>query len=338
VRVLAFGLAVAPLAPWAALAQESPECARLRAALAAPVRQDPEAAAAASRARGELDRATAAARSMGCDHQHFLLFGQAPPPQCAALKERLAALRGQLNSLSVGASGDAGRKQALQARYDAACVQRPKNFWETLFGGGRQEPPPASDLAAPPPAPAAGPDDGLDDTHNGAHGGSQAVCVRTCDGGFFPLSFSANSASDEELEALCKALCPNAEVRLYTRSPNRNISTALGTDGTAYGDLPNALKYTRALEPGCGCKPPNQSWVEALAHAEELLGQMGGAKASDTTVTEEQARALSQPAARPEKIVAGRPKPTPAKGDENAIDSQTGDANARQMRVVGPKL
>jgi hypothetical protein len=298
------------------------------------MRQDPEAAAAANRVRVELDRVTAAAHSMGCDSQQFLIFGQAPPQQCGGVRARAAALRGQYESLSARASGDAGRKQAVQARYEAVCLQRPRNFWETLFGGGRQEPPPVSDLAAPPP-----PEDRLDedDTRNGAHGGSQAVCVRTCDGGFFPLSFSARSASDEELAELCKALCPNAEVRLYTRNPNRDISTALGIDGTGYSDLPNALKYTKTVEPGCGCKPPNQSWVEALAHAEELLGEMGGAKASDTTVTEEQARALSRPgAAKPGKNVAGRPKPAPTRGDPP--DTPASDGNARQMRVVGPKL
>jgi hypothetical protein len=332
-RGVVFGLA---FFAGAAMAQEPSECARLRAALAAPVRQDPEAAAAAGRVRAELDRAASAARSMGCDNQQFLIFGQAPPSQCGGVKAHVAALRAQFESLSARASGGAGGKQAIQARYDAVCVQRPKNFWETLFGGGREEPPPASDLGAPPPPPTRL-DETEDDTRNGAHGGSQAVCVRTCDGGFFPLSFSAKSASDEELADLCKALCPNAEVKLYTRNPNRDISTALGIDGTAYSDLPNALKYAKAVEPGCGCKPPNQSWVEALAHAEELLGQMGGAKASDTTVTEEQARALSQPAAKPAKIV-GRPKPAPAKGDANLLDTQAKDGNPGHMRVVGPKL
>jgi len=75
------------------LAQESPDCARLRAALAAPATEDPGAAAAANQLRGELDRATAHARSIGCDNQQFLIFGQAPPPQCAALRSRIAAMR-----------------------------------------------------------------------------------------------------------------------------------------------------------------------------------------------------------------------------------------------------
>src|SRR5664279_2329732 len=108
-RILAFGLALS--LPAAALAQESPDCARLRAALAAPATQDPGAAAAAGQLRGELDRATAYARSIGCDNQQFLIFGQAPPPQCGALRSRIAAMRAQFDSLRARAYGDGGQRQ-----------------------------------------------------------------------------------------------------------------------------------------------------------------------------------------------------------------------------------
>ena len=343
-RILAF---VALFLPAAALAQESPDCARLRAALSAPATQDPGAAAAANQMRGELDRATAHARSIGCDNQQFLIFGQAPPPQCGALKSRIAAMRAQFESLRARAYGDGGQRQALSARYNASCVQRApqRGFWETLFSGG-----PIQEHAPAPPPPEPVQDDRLDeDPGNGAHGGSQAVCVRTCDGGFFPLSFSARSASEDELTGLCRALCPNAEVMLYTRNPASDISTALGADGTAYADLPNALKYTRALVPECGCKPPHQSWVEALGPAEQLLGEMGGAKASDATITEQQSRAMSLPSAmKPGKSVKGAKAPdviapppiaspliqTPTK----TVQTTAPDGSRRQIRVVGPNL
>jgi hypothetical protein len=346
-RILVFGLALCLSA--AAFAQESPDCARLRAAIAAPAVQDPGAAAAANQARGELDRATAHARSIGCDNQQFLIFGQAPPPQCGALRSRIAGLRAQFESLKARAYGDGGQRQALAARYNASCVQRAapqKGFWETLFSGGQPEQAPA---AAPPPL--VQEDGALDDEGDShAHGGSQAVCVRTCDGGFFPLSFSARSASDDELTELCKALCPNAEVKLYSRNPARDISTALGADGTAYSDLPNALKYTKALVPECGCKPPHQSWVEALAPAEQLLGEMGGAKASDATITEQQSQAMSLPSASRQgkggqkgakalDVIAPPPIASPLiQTPAKTVQTTAPDGSARQIRVVGPNL
>src|SRR5208337_5362899 len=108
---------------------------------------------------------------------------------------------------------------------------------------------------------------------------------------------SARAGGADDLLELCKALCPNTEVQLFTRNPWRDISTAVSADGmTGYDALPNALKYTKSYDPNCGCKPPNQGWVEAYAHAEQLLNEMGGAKASDTVVTEQQAQDLSRPA------------------------------------------
>jgi hypothetical protein len=326
-------------------AAQSDECARLRAALAVPVGADPDAAGAARKVRAELDQLSAYAHSAGCDNQQFLIFGNAPPPQCAGLKARIAGLRAQYESLQSRAGGDSAQRRALAARASAACAapQREKGFFETLFGtlGGQQdrgaEEAPRGPETAPAPAP-------VEETQS-RKGGSQAVCVRTCDGGFFPLSFSASSAGSDQLLELCKALCPNAEVELFTRNPGRDISTAVSADGvTEYESLPNALKYTKNFDPNCGCKPPNQSWVEAYAHAEQLLGEMGGAKASDTVVTEQQSQAMSQPTPakpapdKPAKSAAERPKTPPAKTEVKVLDSQAPDGTPRQVRVVGPKL
>jgi hypothetical protein len=337
-------LACGLLISGAATAQ-SDECARLRAALAVPVSADPAAAGAARKVRAELDQLSAYAHSAGCDNQQFLIFGNAPPPQCAGMKARIAGLRAQYESLQARAGGDSAQRRALAARASVACAapQREKGFFESLFGalGGQQDGPaeePRGPETAAPLAPA-------EDEGQGRKGGSQAVCVRTCDGGFFPLSFSASSAGSDQLLELCKALCPNAEVQLFTRNPARDISTAVSADGvTDYESLPNALKYTKNFDPNCGCKPPNQSWVEAYAHAEQLLGEMGGAKASDTVVTEQQSQAMSQPTPakptpdKPTKNAAERPKTPPAKTDVKALDSQTPDGAPRQVRVVGPKL
>jgi hypothetical protein len=328
------------LTPGGAAWAQSAECQQLRAALAAPVSIDAGAAAGARRARAELDRAMARAQAMGCDNQQFLFFGSPPPPQCGGLKAQIAALKGQYDAYSARSSGDSPQRRALRARYDANCggAPREKNFFETLFGGFGEERRPEEGVVADqrPEQPEGG---------NGAIGGSQALCVRSCDGGFFPLNFSARSASTDELQQMCQALCPNTPVQLFTRNPRSDISTALGADGTAYQDLPNALKYVKAFDPACACKPPNQSWVEALAHAEQVLGEMGGAKASDTVVTEQQSRAMAQPL--PPKLGKGpdprlatplAPAAQTAPAGAKVIDSAGPDGAPRQVRVVGPQF
>jgi hypothetical protein len=340
-RFLPLAFAVALLVSGTPARAQSAECDQLRAALAQPVSIDAGAAAGARKARGELDRLDASAHAMGCDNQQFLFFGSPPPPQCAGVKARIAALKSQYDSFAARSSGDSPQRRALRARYDAACngAPREKNFFETLFGNFGEERHPEDGIVAQPQP-------GGEESGSGAHGGSQAVCVRSCDGGFFPLNFSARSASDSDLTNLCQALCPNTEVKLFTRNPNADISTALGADGTAYSDLPNALKYTKSFDPSCACKPLNQSWVEALAHAEQVLDEMGGAKASDTTVTEQQSKAMAQPApARPGKapdlklpatLRAPTAASTPSSSDPKVIEGAAPDGSPRQVRVVGP--
>ncbi|WP_294535730.1 DUF2865 domain-containing protein [uncultured Rhodoblastus sp.] len=331
-----------------ALAQNNAECARLRAALAAPSGGDPAAASAARKIRAELDQLGASAHSAGCDNQQFLIFGTAPPSQCAGLKARLSGLRAQFDSLSARASGDSPQRRALVARANVACgAPREKGFFETLFGalGGQNEPveEPQMREASPDTVP-------TDEELGRKRGGSQALCVRSCDGGFFPLNFSASSANSDQLLELCKALCPNAEMLLFTRNPGRDISTAVSADGfSTYESLPNALKYASSYDSNCGCKPPNQSWVEAYAHAEELLGAMGGAKASDTVITEQQSQAMSQPTPakpaqnKPARNAVAPAKPAPAnnfpvKTEVQVLESLGPDGAPRQVRVVGPKL
>jgi hypothetical protein len=71
---------------------------------------------------------------------------------------------------------------------------------------------------------------------------------------------------------------------------------------------------------------------------------MGGAKASDTVVTEQQSQAMSQPTPakaapdKPAKNAAERPKASPAKTEGKVLDGQAPDGAPRQVRVVGPKL
>src|SRR5579885_3358308 len=124
-------------------------------------------------------------------------------------------------------------------------------------------------------------------------GGSQALCVRSCDGGFFPLSVPASQSNPDELTNLCQALCPNAEVSVYTRSPFQDITTAVSLDdNTPYTEHPNALKYQKTFDSACTCKPPGKSWAEALAGAEQLLGHV---RKSDLVVTPETSAALARP-------------------------------------------
>ena len=77
-------------------------------------------------------------------------------------------------------------------------------------------------------------------------GGSQAYCVRTCDGRYFPVSGLDNASK----AASCSKLCPASETRLYYGG---DIDDATAENGKSYSDLPNAFKYRNELVNGCTC-------------------------------------------------------------------------------------
>jgi hypothetical protein len=332
-------VAAAALVAAPALA-ESPYCSDLKAQIArADAGGSPRYRAAAVKQQAELARAVGYARSVGCERQQFLFFGDAPPPQCGQLAARIEQMRANLGALQARSGGDEGRKQALMARYDEQCRQHQpeRNLFEQLFGGGPAPAPVISDEPVAPPAQERvrewEPQD--ETTEEGRpRGGSEAVCVRHCDGGFFPITYSAKPSNLDDLNALCKALCPNAEAELYTKGPWRDIDSAVSINGDPYSDLPNALKFQKTRDPSCSCKPKDQSWSDALADAERILET---SYARDVPVTAEQAEQMSRP------LPAGGASASPRAGkkqssrrDPNAVETPP-IAVAPNMEKQAPK-
>jgi len=270
--------------------QLSADCERLRAAIADASRGDSGAQyqAAADRQRAELDRTVAYAHSIGCDRHQFLFFGAAPPPQCGDINAQVSRMRANLDELQQRAGGGPGGRGELIARFNAQCTtaqqqqRQPGNILDAIFGTNARQP---SDMETVPLNP--------DQPENAeAQAGSKAVCVRTCDGSFFPVSYSASQGRLGGLEDMCRALCPNADVSLYTYPPSGQIEQAVSLNGAKYMDLPNALKYRTSLDSTCSCKRKGESWAEALAGAEAKLGRESK---GDVFVTPEKSIELSRP-------------------------------------------
>lgn len=336
---------------------ESPHCTELRAqiARAGAGSRAGQFQTAAAKQRGEYARVAAKARALGCDRGQFLFFGDAPSPQCGPINAQLNQLSGAIAAYDRAVADDGGQRQALAARYEAECrnpqpmqarLARPRNFFEELFGVGQDESPA---VMAPEP--------GAESADETPRGGPMAICVRDCDGGFFPISYSARSSNLDDLAEMCRALCPNAQVKLYTASQWKGLASALSVDGEAYSDHPNARKFEKVYDPACGCKPPGQTWAEALAEAERLIAER---HAKDQMVTAEQAEQLSRPlppgVARGRKAKGPAQAPEPAEAVAPAAEAQPSveqgaaaapetyreivgpDGIKRRVRVVAPAL
>ncbi|WP_426434442.1 DUF2865 domain-containing protein [Bradyrhizobium genosp. P] len=335
--------------PQQGAAQTNPICGRLEGQLATidrgggsgdPAKDDQirRYQDAAAKQQAELDRVTSQARRMGCDSSGFFSLFNNNSAQCGPVNNQIQQMRGNLDQMTAnlerlrtGGLGGADRENQRHSvlialaqnncgpQY-AAAARGPGNFLDNLFGGGNNNPlpPPSADYSAP-------------------SGTFRTVCVRTCDGAYFPVSFATVQARFAADEQVCKAQCPAAEASLFAyRNPGEDINQAVSINGQPYSSLPNAFKYRTEFNPSCSCKPAGQSWAEALKAVDDKASveQQG-----DIIVTEESAKKMQQRAQQQGTKATGK------KGAPAAVQQQPAAADTttpappssdKQIRTVGP--
>jgi len=287
------------------------------------------------RQRSELARMTDYGASIGCNRQQFLFFGSAPPAECGPLQDQMRSAQTRLTQLNAQFQrmneGMDSQRQDLLSRYKTYCGgeasnRQSPNLLDRLFGGTRT----GADYDLMP-----GENDNPSENLP-PMGGSKAVCVRTCDGSFFPISYSATQGRMESLAQLCQAQCPNVTTEVFTYSMNKDIDEAISSNGSTYRSMPYAGRYRTKFDPTCSCKGEGQSWVEALSNAEKLLGT--GNK--DVIITPEKSAEMARPkVAKPEPVKITKPQPEktpPAKPANVAAKKPDPKAKANQFAEPAP--
>ncbi|TCD11793.1 DUF2865 domain-containing protein [Oricola cellulosilytica] len=89
----------------------------------------------------------------------------------------------------------------------------------------------------------------------------RTMCVRLCDGYYFPMSFSTGPEYFERDKQACSAMCPAAETKLYYhRVPGEESEAMISLEGEAYTALPNAFLYRKRAQDktdsSCTCGTP----------------------------------------------------------------------------------
>jgi len=291
-----------------------------------------------ARQQADLDRTLAQSHRLGCQGIGLFALFTGESPQCGPLNSRVQQMRGNLDRWmsaleqlkSNNANAQSSQRGALVGQlaqnncgpqYRTAATG-PGGFFSSLFGGT---------VIAP----------GGDGAPSGTY---RTVCVRTCDGYYFPISFSTVPSRFAEDQAACQRLCPAAEAMLYTyRNPGEDMTQAVSLAGQIYTALPNAFRYRREVTSGCSCRRPGESWADALKNADDASTLERG----DIVVTDQNEKALSQlppqkgamtkqqPTKPATKPVTPTPNADPAAALSDASSSEV-DTAKRQVRVVGP--
>src|ERR1700747_3361001 len=245
----------------------NPDCPRLEAQLAtidhggsndpAKDEQIRRYQDSAAKQQAELDRMTAQARRMGCDSTGFFSLFSGQSAKCGPINNQIQQMRTNLDQITsslerlrgggLGADRDSQRRSVLTALGQNNCGPQyaqfanagggPGNFPRNLFGGGNNNPNPSGVITQ-------------DNPDMGPPSGTyRTVCVRTCDGGYFPISFATSPSRFADDERACKAQCPATEANLYAyRNPGEDINQAAAVNGTPYG-APQRLPLPQRVQP-----------------------------------------------------------------------------------------
>jgi hypothetical protein len=342
---------VAPGQPAQAGAPVNPMCPRLEAQLATidrggsgdPARDDQirRYQDAATKQQSELDRVTAQAKRMGCDSSGFFSLFSGQSAQCGPVNTQIQQMRGNLDQITSslerlrGGGGpgssdrDNQRRSVLLALAQNNCGPQYANaarssgsFLDNLFGNNNNPNPNAPPIDSGPPS-----------------GTYRTVCVRTCDGFYFPISFATVPSRFGDDERTCKNLCPAAEASLFSyRNPGEDINSATSINGQPYTSLPNAFHYRTEFNPSCACKAAGQTWSDALKNIDDKASADPG----DIIVTEERAKKMAQPlATRPTSTAQKKGAAAPAADSPDAAPAGTTGAadptaTNKPIRSVGP--
>jgi hypothetical protein len=332
-----------PNAPGGAadLPASNPVCVRLEGQLAIVNRggADPGRADqikryedAAGKQQADLDRMLAHAKRRGCEGGGFFSLFTGQSPECQPLNAQIQQMRDNLDrtmsDLERLKSGnnydqDGQRRQLIGQlaqnncgpQYRAAATAAgPVGFLDALFGGHIVSP-------------------GGDGAPTGTF---RTVCVRACDGYYFPISYSTMQSRFADDARTCQRECPATAAELYTyRNPGEDIGQAVSLSGQSYTALPAAYAYRKEFTAACSCRRPGQSWADALKGADDSSTVESG----DIVVTDQNAKALSQPpapkGAKPGKPTSTSAMPTPG-GAPAAADTGANTDAPKVVRSVGP--
>ena len=108
----------------------------------------------------------------------------------------------------------------------------------------------------------------------------RTVCVRLCDGYYFPVSFSTLPSHFEQDAAVCQSKCAAPVELYYYQNPGAAVdqSVALRTQ-EPYTSLNTAFRYRKELVPGCSCKEAEYVPPEAPEGGKRAEGDATGWKA-----------------------------------------------------------
>jgi hypothetical protein len=173
-----------------------------------------------------------------------------------------------------------------------------------------------------------------DDPVFGRAGTYRTLCVRLCDGFYFPISSAATGSGLSRDADACNTSCGTEARLFYHPNGGGDVDSMVDLTGMAYSALPNAFRYRKTLVPDCRCRPQPWSEAELQRHRAYAGAPSASADAGSPTPqpTRESGDTLSDTPAAVE-----RPEPVAREaGSERWPFAETDSGRPARSRYVRP--
>ena len=178
----------------------------------------------------------------------------------------------------------------------------------------------------------------------------RTVCVRQCDGYFFPVSFATTEAHFQRDRAVCEKSCGQSAKLYVSKNRNGDLDDLRDLDGLPYSKLPTAYQFRTKYEPTCKCNP--HPWEQEAQDKHRLLAeeqqrrdakQAANAKSLPNVVRLDATRGKAATAAAKleiAKLVRAAAAPAPERAVPEASPSarQAGNAPPPKFLIINAAL
>ena len=129
-------------------------------------------------------------------------------------------------------------------------------------------------------------------------GGLRTMCVRLCDGYYWPMTFDARRSRLDHDSKVCAASC-NSEARAFVMPTSSEAKDMVDAQGRPYVKLANAFKYRTIPAGSCSCRP--DPWDEEARARHEGFAEKSAA-ALGAAIATSAASETGEPTAKDQTI------------------------------------
>lgn len=208
-------------------------------------------------------------REIGCGTGSVFHIDSENADECSALEDKMARMEANLAilnekriSLVAGQENEVRRRRLVAAIDDNRCNEEPvlASTDPVLNGAGpivSDVPDGYETIRVPESSEGYGDSQFVDLGGASTIGSYRTMCVRTCDGAYFPISSQASSMNFQRDAQVCSMMCPGVETELFyhpIRSESDSMRSAVS--GRPYDELDNAYRFRTASarkDKTCGC-------------------------------------------------------------------------------------